>query len=170
MGGFNLNLCYSNNGMSFRAVAPEYVLQAGEILFDHYASAGELQAAFPGYAAAYAAVQAPQIMASNLASGITIVSGGSSNAPVATFAMDQLTQTQLAGIASTVAFTGNFPNGGTTFVFPDINSMPQIFPSVAAFKAFYAAYVLLLYQMNETMAILAAGGGASWPSQEIALQ
>lgn len=40
---------YSNNGHSFHAVDDDYQPQAGEILFDDYATADELAEAFPGY-------------------------------------------------------------------------------------------------------------------------
>lgn len=42
---------YANNGFSFRAVDADYVTGEGEVLFDHEATAAELSAAFPAYAA-----------------------------------------------------------------------------------------------------------------------
>jgi hypothetical protein len=44
--------CYSNNGQSMRAVANNHAAADGEVLFAHEATAEELAAAFPGYAAA----------------------------------------------------------------------------------------------------------------------
>jgi hypothetical protein len=44
--------CYSNNGMSMRAINDDYVAQNGEILFDHEAADAELAAVFSGYSEA----------------------------------------------------------------------------------------------------------------------
>jgi hypothetical protein len=49
---------YSNNGLSFRAVDPNYQPQASEILFADYATPAQLASAFPGLAAAASAQQA----------------------------------------------------------------------------------------------------------------
>lgn len=43
-----MSFCYSNNGQSMRAVDPDYQPQDGEVMFDHYASDSELDAAFAG--------------------------------------------------------------------------------------------------------------------------
>ena len=40
---------YSNDGNSFRAVDPDYQAAPGEMLFEDYASSGQLAAAFPNY-------------------------------------------------------------------------------------------------------------------------
>jgi hypothetical protein len=43
-------LCaYSNNGLSFRWVLPEWDLEPGEVVFDHELSEAELALVFPGY-------------------------------------------------------------------------------------------------------------------------
>lgn len=105
----------------------------------------------------------------NILAGITITNGGANSVPVATFALDTTTQNQFAFIAGSAGFLGAFP-GGATFVYPDMTGNPQTFPSVAAFRTFYAAYSGLLLQMNTTLETLQAGGSASWPSQSIALQ
>jgi hypothetical protein len=106
------------------------------------------------------------------AAGIVITAGGANQAPTGTFALDPQTQSDLAGIASTIAFTGGFPGGGATFTYPDITGLPanqKTFPSVAAFRSFYAAYVALVLQQKQVLATLQAGGTASWPSNQIAL-
>jgi hypothetical protein len=41
--------CYSNNGKSMRAVAVDYVVAEGEVLFDHTPTNAELALAFSGY-------------------------------------------------------------------------------------------------------------------------
>jgi len=46
---------YSNNGSTMRSVEPSWTPMAGEIFFDHQPAEEELQAAFPGRAAALAA-------------------------------------------------------------------------------------------------------------------
>lgn len=43
-----MSYCYSNDGQSMRAVDPDYQSQPGEVVFDHYATDSELDAAFPG--------------------------------------------------------------------------------------------------------------------------
>lgn len=45
-------LCYYNNGVSFRHVEPDYTVKAGEVLFAATPSATQLAAAFPGFTAA----------------------------------------------------------------------------------------------------------------------
>lgn len=42
-------LCYSNNGMSMRAVDDTYAAQQGEVLFADYATHEQLAATFPLY-------------------------------------------------------------------------------------------------------------------------
>lgn len=44
--------CYSNNGLSMRAVAPDYIAQTGEVIFSGVATPDELTEAFSSYAAA----------------------------------------------------------------------------------------------------------------------
>jgi hypothetical protein len=48
--------CYSNNGLSMRAVEALYAAQAGEVLFQTIPTDAELQAAFSSYASAHAVV------------------------------------------------------------------------------------------------------------------
>lgn len=43
---------YSNGGFTMRAVANNHQPEAGEVIFSDYATGAELEAAFPGYAAA----------------------------------------------------------------------------------------------------------------------
>jgi hypothetical protein len=54
---------YRNNGLDFQGVFPDYVVQAGEVIFPDIATPSQLTAAFPGYTAAYADLQA--LLASN---------------------------------------------------------------------------------------------------------
>ncbi|MFM0334752.1 hypothetical protein [Paraburkholderia strydomiana] len=44
-----MSYAYSNNGLSFRAVADGYVAESGEVAFDDVATAEQLKAAFPQY-------------------------------------------------------------------------------------------------------------------------
>lgn len=161
---------YSNNGMSWRAWDQPSNLAVGEVYFSTVPTTAQLEAAFPGYSTAAAAASAQAMLATDLAQGITITAGGANSAPTGTFALDPTTQQQLAGIASTVALLGTFPGGTSSYAYPDITGAPKTFPSVSAFKSFYAAYTTLLQSMNTTEATLAAGGSASWPSQSVALQ
>lgn len=164
-----MGYAYSANGLSWRSWDNPAQLADGEVYFDHVPDAAELASSFSGYAAAVAAVAAQSDFDANLKLGITITNGGASAAPTGTFALDAVTQADLQGIASTVSFTGSFPDEVATFSYPDINGAPQAFPSVDAFKAFYGAYAALLFNMRATLQMLQAGGDASWPSQAIAL-
>lgn len=59
--------CYSNNGLSMRAVAADHTPEAGEVLFADEAGEAALAAAFPGYAAARAAQETAETNAPLLA-------------------------------------------------------------------------------------------------------
>lgn len=63
-----------NNGISVQWHDPSenYQLAAGQVPFDHWPSAADLAAAFPGYAAALAASQAPAQFQAALAAGLKI--------------------------------------------------------------------------------------------------
>lgn len=114
--------------------------------------------------------QAQTALAQHLALGITTSSQGGLM-PLATWALDQGTQQELAGIAATVGLLGVFPDGTTgQYPYPDITSVPQLFPSVPEFKSFYGAYAKLLQDLRTQMAIQAQGGTASWPSQVVPIQ
>lgn len=47
---------YSNNGMSFRAVDPDYKAQAGEVVFPDIATSQQLTSIFPSYTAAQTSI------------------------------------------------------------------------------------------------------------------
>jgi hypothetical protein len=55
---------YSNNGLSFRSVASDYVAQAGEVVFTGIPTSAQLSAAFSGYTAAIAAQSRAPLIAS----------------------------------------------------------------------------------------------------------
>lgn len=50
--------CYSNGGLSYRAVDQDYTAQSGEAIFNFVPNADQLAVAFPGYATSFAAEQA----------------------------------------------------------------------------------------------------------------
>ena len=92
-----------------------------------------------------------------------------------TYAYDQITQTDLAGIAATIGLsavgggTAMFPDGTTSgYQYPQQGGFPiTVFPSVTAFQKFYLAYAMLLQQLRTQTSIMAAGGTPSWPSQSV---
>lgn len=45
-------ICYSNNGLSYRWVPEDYIIQDGEVLFDDIPTADQISAAFSGYVVA----------------------------------------------------------------------------------------------------------------------
>jgi hypothetical protein len=65
---------YSDNGLAFRAWEDPAHLAAGEVYFDHAPTDTELAAAFPNFASAKVAAQAPSIFAGLLAGGLAITS------------------------------------------------------------------------------------------------
>jgi hypothetical protein len=107
--------------------------------------------------------------AGQLALGIS-VSSKSAALALATFAFDMGTQTDLSGIAATIALLGTFPDGGQgPYFYPDINGNPVAFASIAVFKSFYGAYAKLLQAIRTQGAIAAQGGQAQWPSNSVVL-
>lgn len=51
-----MSYAYSNNGLSFRAVDPDYKAQAGEVLFVDIATSAQLASVFPNYATGLASI------------------------------------------------------------------------------------------------------------------
>ncbi len=79
---------YSNNGLSFRMVAPSYLAESGEVVFSGVPTSDQLAAAFTGYTAAVAAqTRAPLITSAQAAldrSDTTIVRCASASVAVPT--------------------------------------------------------------------------------------
>lgn len=100
--------------------------------------------------------------------GLSITSTGSPSIS-ATYAVDEKSQANLSGIAATIGFLGEFPGGGSSFVYPDISSNPIVFSSVADFRKFYSAYVSFVLQISQALAIKQAGGEIDWPSGSVAI-
>lgn len=158
---------YSNDGFSMRAVDEHNPAAPGEAVFPTYATPQQLTAAFPNYAAIVAAQSVPADLATRLKNGVTIVSQGAVM-PSTTFALDQTTQAQISGIASSIALLGKFPNGTMAdYPYPSQAGQPVAFPTIDAFKNFFGAYEGYLQQMNQTAALLQAGQPAEYPSSTV---
>lgn len=154
---------YSNNGLSWRGEQDSYSPKAGEVAFGSLATAEQLTNAFPGYAAATVAANAPATLAGKIASGIAVTSTGTA-ALSATYALDSMTLDQIGSVARDAAAGLGLPGGLSTFTYPDINGSPHTFAS-ADVQNIYKAMRNLLFALNTQAAVMAAGGSPSWPVQ-----
>jgi hypothetical protein len=93
--------------------------------------------------------------------GLAITSTGTASLS-ATYALDQVSQSQLYQIASYAHDYGVFPNGGTTMAYPDITGVPHTFNAtqIANLLQAVAPYVTTLSVDLQT---IQNGGSASWP-------
>lgn len=137
-------LCVSNNGLSFRRVAANYVAAAGEVLFsdDPMPTAAQLGAAFPGYAAAVSALALQQQAQAMLAAGCQVVSSGTP-ALSGTYPTDAASQAHINAEATSILLNGTFTDGTSSIVWLDVAGDPHTF-SIAQFKTLataLAAYV-----------------------------
>lgn len=132
-----MSYCYYNNGESMRAVDPDYVAQIGEVIFHELATAAQLTAAFPAYAAAQAASAMVAQSTAALAAGLTITS---TSAPALNgiYAIDQLSQMDIIAIETSLNAGKGFPGGATTFNYPDTAGAMHAFTE-ANFTNFAAA-------------------------------
>lgn len=158
---------YSNNGLGFRVVPSDYIVQPGEVLLPtNNASPTQLAAAFPGYAAAIAARQVTAGSAVALNAGIAITSTGTP-ALNGTYALDQGSINAIDEVVLYIDTNGTFPEGAATLPYPDAAGAMHVFPSVAEFKAFATAAADLVALIDE----YASSGGTvgSIPSNVITI-
>lgn len=159
-------LAYSNNGLSMRGVPVGYQPQEGEVLFPDgvgLPTSDQLTQAFDGYAAAAAAAGAPATVAAKLLTGVTLTSTGTP-ALNAVYALDPVSYSEIFQIGTYANSFGVFPNGASTFEYPDASSEPHTF-AVTAFVNLLKAVAPLVAAIQTQGAILAAGGSPTWPAQ-----
>ena len=99
--------------------------------------------------------------------GVAVVSTGTP-AISATYPIDPVAQAQMSAIAAGLAAGRGLPGGGATFLYPDINHAQRSFTS-ANFLAMASAIEGFLYQFNQAVATLVAGGAASLPTQPLTI-
>jgi hypothetical protein len=137
---------YSNNGMSFRAVAPDYVVTSGEVLFDHIATASELTSVFSGYTTAVAEVNKAITISEAFAFGLTV----SSTSTPALNGTYSITPTAIAYVDSIVASIDagrGLPGGQSTFIYKDSSGGSHSFSS-ANFLNLAVALRDYVYNLN----------------------
>ena len=148
---------YSDNGTSFRAVDPSYVAVADEVLFNGIPSTAQIEAAFPGYAAAVAPTARQQAVLA-LATGLTIVSASLGLvAPGVVFACDDAAQNRISRMQSLIAASGGiFPAGLSSLLWVDAAGAPHALTTVAQFQALGDAIGTYALALEE---IIATGAG-----------
>lgn len=153
----------SNAGQAIRVVAPDYVAQGGETLFDHVPTPDELGAAFTGFAAAAAIAAAPVQYAALIAAGLQITSTATAalNATYGTTPQDQF---NIVALEVSLAQNEGFPPGGVaTYDYPDQSDAPHTV-NEAQFTAIAAAIRDFVAGANRSLALKLAGQGAEWPA------
>jgi hypothetical protein len=145
---------YSNNGLTFRAVASNYTPVTGEVLFATTPDSAELASAFPpgyisgapGYTAAAAGQAAIAAGEAALLAGFTITSTGTP-ALNGTYDVSDDSMTTVNKVVTAILLNGTFLNGATTQVWVDLGGTPHVFPDTTTFKNFATAlanYVALV--------------------------
>ena len=159
-----ITYAYSNNGLSFRAVASDYVAQPGEVVFSGMATSDQLNVAFTGYAAAAAALIASAAAQNALVAGVAIESVGTSTLN-STYSITPQAIGLVNAVVSSILATGNFPNGETSYTYLDPNGSAVEFESTAAFQAIAAA--IAKYVDAVTKYLISGGTVGSLPSTPV---
>lgn len=167
-------LCYSNGGFSYRSVPQDYSPVSGEVIFANAPpppTTEQLDAAFPGYAAALDSdnrmAAADVAFAAFKAAGCLVTCTGTP-ANSATYALDDDTRTNLAAIYSGVKGGDGLPGGQATFAYQDQNLAPHVFDATSivnlavALRNYY-------YLGSVAHATQAAGGNPTWPTQPVTI-
>lgn len=157
--------CYSDNGLSMRAVASDYLAAEGEVLFNHSATMDELTAAFAGYTVAKAVENAPAQFQVLINNGLQITS---TNTPLisATYATDPQAEFNIVALeTSLVALRGFPPGGAPTYGFPDITRTKHVV-TASQFTDIAAAIRDFISAAEDAFAVKLAGGAADWPSNQ----
>lgn len=102
-----------------------------------------------------------QVLAEKIAAGITITSTGTP-ALNATYALDDVSTSQISQLGLYANAFGTFP-GGATQPYPDVAGVPHVF-TVVQFVAFLRAVAPLVSALNTQAGIMRAGGSPDWPA------
>lgn len=101
--------------------------------------------------------------AANLANGIAITSTGAPSLS-ATYAIDDASQAQLFQIVSYANTLGVFPNGQSSFPYPDITGTPHTF-TTTQISNLLKGMSPIIFNMQTTLAARLQGNDAAWPGQ-----
>jgi hypothetical protein len=105
--------------------------------------------------------------ATKIAAGLAITFTGKPSIS-ATYALDPLSQDQLWNIALGLGAGLGFPQGASSFAYPDASGTPRTF-SAAEFKSLAQAVRDYVFQLRATLALLEAEQVASWPSPAVTI-
>ena len=105
--------------------------------------------------------------AANIANGIAVTSTGTP-ALDATYGLDDTTLTQIQALANDCAVGFGFPNGQSTFDYPDQTGTPHTFDNTTMVNL-YKAMRQTVYAMQVTLAARMQGNDSPWPSQAVTI-
>jgi hypothetical protein len=149
---------YSNNGLSYRTSPGGADLQSGEVFFAAPPTTSQLEASFPGYAAAKSAQNTQASIEAAIMAGLQIVCT-SNSALNGTYGIDASSLANISGVAAGIASRNRIPGGGTTFNYGDINgglhafSGPEFLNFAAAVEDFtYALFGGVIQSQPVTIA------------------
>jgi hypothetical protein len=112
-------------------------------------------------------VMAAQVVPDLMGAGVSVTSTGTP-ALNGTYALDPVSQAQITAIAAGVAAGKGLPGGGGTFNWPTAAGALVAFSS-ANFLNFATALETFLYNFNQALMALTAGGVATLPSTSITI-
>lgn len=154
-----MNYAYSNNGDSWRMVEADWILDAGEVAFDHQPTDAALTAAFPGYAAAASAAVAQAKYATASAAGCQIVSA-SAPALNGTYGVQPSDLLMVSGEQVYILARQTFSNGQTSRGWEDVVGTYHMLPSIAEGEALFSALAGYVDALKTALAL--AQGGGTW--------
>ncbi len=155
---------YSNGGLTFRAWDQPGNLASGEVYFAAPPTPTQLAAAFPGYTAAAALLQAGNAYNQWIGRGLTVTCT-SVPAIDGTYAINAGSQHTIALEAQFISAFSEFTTGSTTNLpWQLANGQFVVFPTTALFLAFSKAA-----GMAVAAAKLATAQGAALPSNSVAI-
>jgi len=135
---------YSNNGMSMRAVSPDYVAQSGEVMFPGIASPEQLAAVFPEYAASVAEENSDSLYHAAVSAGVMLISSSTPSLN-GTYSLTEAARGNIQAAYIGLKSGDGLPGGGASFNYPDQNGGAHIFtattfpPFAIAMRDYYYA-------------------------------
>src|SRR5260221_8745451 len=105
-----------------------------------------------------------QALGQKLGLGLAVTSTGTPQIN-ATYALDDLTLTQVGSVARDAASGLGLPGGQASFSYPDATGQPRALTSTNV-QALYKAMRDIVWQLQMQYAVLAAGGTPVWPEQK----